>query len=353
MADSFTANYNLTKPEVGSSTDTWGAKLNAGLDTLDTTVKAVSDVANAAVRYNAAQSLTAPQKTQALDNLGGTTTGKSIFQAADAAAVRTAAGLGSMALQNSSLVGITGGTIAGITDLAVADGGTGASTAATARTNLGSTTVGDALFTAASAAAARTAIGATTIGSSVLTAADAAAVRTAIAAAASSHTHTAADITGGIASLMPSGSTVQSRISYYTASADLTAAIPIDDTTPRWDEGTEVVFDPITLSSASNKVRVTAVAHGAVNNYWTIALFRNASLGADAAIAGAITVGGVGTDIQCATILYEDAPGSVGPHTYSVRAGPAAGTLRLNGTNTARRLGGIFRTVLLLEEIKA
>jgi hypothetical protein len=109
----------------------------------------------------------------ALDNLGGTTTGKAVFKAANAAAAqqamdtevgvdvqaydagltdiaglavtdgniivgdgtnwvaengataRTSLGLGSIATQASSSVTITGGSITGITDLAVADGGTG------------------------------------------------------------------------------------------------------------------------------------------------------------------------------------------------------------------------------------
>lgn len=57
--------------------------------------------------------------------------------ATSAAAARTNFGLGTIALQNSNNVTISGGTISGITDLAIADGGTGASSATQARTNLG------------------------------------------------------------------------------------------------------------------------------------------------------------------------------------------------------------------------
>lgn len=49
----------------------------------------------------------------------------------NAATARTNLGLGSIATQNSNSVSITGGTISGITDLAIADGGTGVGTAPT------------------------------------------------------------------------------------------------------------------------------------------------------------------------------------------------------------------------------
>ena len=57
--------------------------------------------------------------------------------ASTASQARINLGLGDMATQNSSAVSITGGSIVGITDLAIADGGTGASDAAGARNNLG------------------------------------------------------------------------------------------------------------------------------------------------------------------------------------------------------------------------
>jgi hypothetical protein len=50
--------------------------------------------------------------------------------------------VGSLGNQEASAVAITGGSIAGITDLAVADGGTGSSTAAGARSNLGAAASG-------------------------------------------------------------------------------------------------------------------------------------------------------------------------------------------------------------------
>lgn len=73
-----------------------------------------------------------------------------------AAGARTALGLGTIATQASSAVSITGGAISGITDLAVADGGTGASTAANARTNLGLGTWATKNQTASTSAASGT-----------------------------------------------------------------------------------------------------------------------------------------------------------------------------------------------------
>jgi hypothetical protein len=72
-----------------------------------------------------------------IEEIACTAAGRAILDDADAAAQRTTLGLGTIATQAANNVSISGGSITGITDLAVADGGTGSSTAAAARLALG------------------------------------------------------------------------------------------------------------------------------------------------------------------------------------------------------------------------
>lgn len=46
MPDTFTTHFNLTKVEVGGSTDTWGAKINANADAVDAELFALTDAAS-------------------------------------------------------------------------------------------------------------------------------------------------------------------------------------------------------------------------------------------------------------------------------------------------------------------
>jgi hypothetical protein len=87
MADSITPNLNLTQPEVGASTDTWGTKLNTDLGQID--------------------SLFAPGG-KLLISSGGT-------GASDAATARGNLGCGTISTQNATAVSIGGGTATGLT----------------------------------------------------------------------------------------------------------------------------------------------------------------------------------------------------------------------------------------------
>lgn len=146
------------------------------------------------------------------------------------------------------------------------------------------------------------------------------------------------------------GAILQTLQDTYVANADLTTPLPIDDSVPGSGEGTEILSQAITLGSASNKVLIFVDLFGSVNNQEVaFAIFR-----------GTTCIFAKTWDIRATTIaqsagaIWLDTPGSVGPHTYSVRVGSSSGTaVRLNGDMAGRYFGGVGACTLTLQEAVA
>lgn len=135
----------------------------------------------------------------------------------------------------------------------------------------------------------------------------------------------------------------------YTANADLTTLIPADDTTPLVSEGTEILTANITPTSSSNKIRISISGFGhpaGTGSALIMAVFRNSTCVAVRAI------GSNGTFANIETINI-DSPATTSQVTYSVRVSPyGANSLRMNGTVSGRLFGGTAACTMRLEEIE-
>lgn len=114
------ATYVATAPQITTAYQPLDAELSA--------LAAITSSANQLPYFSGSSTFTLTPFTAA---------GRALIDDADAPAQRVTLGLGTISTQNASSIAITGGSITGITDLTVADGGTGASTPSGARISLG------------------------------------------------------------------------------------------------------------------------------------------------------------------------------------------------------------------------
>lgn len=140
-----------------------------------------------------------------------------------------------------------------------------------------------------------------------------------------------------------------------TSLASLTTVMPLDDTIPQKTEGDQVLTVNITPTSATSTlfIEVSVVAGiGAAAVIACAAIFRDTTAGAIAAVVEEI--GGIANSATTISFQCSVAATAATLTTFNVRVGPSsAGTLYLNGANTARIFGGVSTSMIKVTEVLA
>ena len=138
----------------------------------------------------------------------------------------------------------------------------------------------------------------------------------------------------------------------YTTYNSSGTAIPNDDTIPQNTEGNEWIAVTITPTSATNRIRIEAEASSVtLSTAVTLsgAFFQDST--ANAIAAGQWSPPSAGYQGQF-RLTHEMAAGTTSATTFKLRMGPASGTMYVNGSNSARTLGGVNAIRMRATEIK-
>lgn len=150
------------------------------------------------------------------------------------------------------------------------------------------------------------------------------------------------------------GQVIQERVVTEGGQVQGSTAIPFDDSIPQSGEGTQVMTDSMTSSSAANLLDVEAQAFVGQDGdvIASAALFRDAVVGALAIASGRSSGGGSG--VNTLHLLWKQLAASTSSIAFKVRIGAESATnIRLNGTGflATRVYGGVCNSYIRMKEI--
>lgn len=142
----------------------------------------------------------------------------------------------------------------------------------------------------------------------------------------------------------------QSVVATYTNNENFTTVTPFDDTIPQITEGSQVFSVDITPISSTSKLIIEFDGMVAVTTPGIVTFALHQGTDADAVAARSHFLSS--TDPQSLSMRFVVTPNVLTSLTFSLRVGPSGvNTVRLNGTSTARRLGGASAATFRITEI--